>query len=156
MKTSLLKAQYIDHRSLSPSLSLSLLRFLPFFLSFFLLVCLSITYKPWVEQEQQWEEWSSSCFNTGRSVRAKLGWGACLCGWSCEEEEEEEEEAATTGRQGWKKGKQASRQQANKRASERGSKRWRKLTTDIVSCLPQTPIIKCQNEGVSRKAPNTV
>jgi hypothetical protein len=53
-------------------------------------------------------------------------------------------------------GKQARRQQANKQASERGSKRWRKLTTDIVSCLGQTPIIKCQNEGVSRRAPNTV
>jgi hypothetical protein len=55
-----------------------------------------------------------------------------------------------------KAGTQASRQQANKQASERGSKRWRKLTTDIVSCWAQTPIIKCQNEGVSRKAPNTV
>jgi hypothetical protein len=55
-----------------------------------------------------------------------------------------------------KAGKQASNQQANKQASERGSKRWRKLTTDIVSYLAQTPIIKCENEGVSIEAPNTV
>jgi hypothetical protein len=37
--------------------------------------------------------------------------------------------------QGWKKGRPTSRQAATKQTSERGSKRWRKLTTDIVSCL---------------------
>jgi hypothetical protein len=60
------------------------------------------------------------------------------------------------GKKGRQAGRQVSNQQANKQARERGTKRWSKLTTDIVSCLAQTPIIKCKNEGVSRKTPNTV
>jgi hypothetical protein len=51
------------------------------------------------------------------------------------------------GGDGRQEGREAASKQTNERASERRSKRWCKLTTNIVSCLAQTPIIRCQNEG---------